>query len=108
MRLQIALTRAGMSVTVLPRTVLGKEDHWHHGSLLAPGKIIGTLSSLVALPQVQFEDLDSVREALELASRNPDFADALHVTSSRAAERFVTFDRALARRAAGYMSVAPP
>lgn len=93
----------------LPKTVI-LETEWVLRRLygLPSRKIIGALSSLIALPQVQCEDLASVQEALELAGRNLDFADALHVASSRGAQRFVTFDRALARRAAGYMRVTPP
>jgi predicted nucleic acid-binding protein len=41
----------------------------------------------------------TVIEALECRRHGLDFADALQVASSRMAERFCTFDRALVRRA---------
>jgi predicted nucleic-acid-binding protein len=61
--------------------------------------ITHALAALVALPQVRCEDAMAISAALELARQNLDFADALHLASSHAAQRFATFDRALVRRA---------
>jgi predicted nucleic acid-binding protein len=84
----------------LPKTVV-LETEWVLRSLygLAQREIVRALSALVALPQVRCEDPDAVSAALQLVRRNLDFADALHLASSHAAERFATFDRTLVRRA---------
>ena len=84
----------------LPKTV-ALETEWVLRSLygLPAQDIVGALSALVALPQVHSEDASAIAEALELSRRGLDFADALHIASSRMAERFATFDRTLIRRA---------
>lgn len=56
---------------------------------------------LLGLAQVQMEDALVVDDALALYARGMDFADALHVASSRTAEAFVTFDVRLCKRADG-------
>jgi predicted nucleic acid-binding protein len=61
--------------------------------------IIRALNSLLSLPNVRCEDEPLVRQALEWSGANLDFADALHLASSRTAERFVTFDPALIKGA---------
>jgi predicted nucleic acid-binding protein len=53
----------------------------------------------VTLPQVSVEDSATIIGALGWLRQGLDFADALHLASSRMSERFVTFDRALVRRA---------
>jgi len=84
----------------LPKTVV-LETEWVLRSLygLSSRDIVGALSALVALPQVRCEDTAAISAALELMRRNLDFADALHIASSGAAQRFATFDRKLMRRA---------
>jgi predicted nucleic-acid-binding protein len=84
----------------LPKTVV-LETEWVLRSLygLSARTIAQALSALVALPQVRCEDAAIVSAALDLMRQNLDFADALHVASSGAAERFATFDRTLVRRA---------
>lgn len=96
----------------LPKTVL-LECEWVLRSLyvLPPRQIAQALTSLIALPQVRCEDKDSAAAALDLMRQGLDFADALHLASSGAAERFASFDRALARRARAvtpHIPVAPP
>ncbi len=54
---------------------------------------------VVGLPQVSVEDGRAVAEALALLEAGMDFADALHVASSREASRFATFDARLKKRA---------
>jgi predicted nucleic-acid-binding protein len=78
---------------------------------LSAREIAKALSALVALPQVRSEDASTIVEALEFSRRGVDFADALHLASSRTAERFATFDRSLIRRArasATHIVVASP
>ncbi|HEY2615784.1 MAG TPA: type II toxin-antitoxin system VapC family toxin [Acetobacteraceae bacterium] len=84
----------------LPKTVV-LESEWVLRNLygLSSREIVGALSALVALPQVRCEDAAAMSVALELMRRSLDFADALHVASSGAAQRFATFDRKLSRRA---------
>lgn len=96
----------------LPKTVL-LECEWVLRSLYAlpPRRIAQALTSLIALPQVRCEDRDVVAAALDLTRQGLDFADALHLASSDAAERFASFDRALVRRARAvtpHIPVAPP
>ena len=96
----------------LPKTVV-LETEWVLRRLYGlPAKDIAlALSTLVALPQVRLEDAAAVIEALDWLSNGLDFADALHLASSRGAERFVTFDRTMVRRAraaAPHMIVATP
>ena len=96
----------------LPKTVV-LETEWVLRSLygLPAQDIVRALSALVALPQVRSEDASTIVEALELSRRGLDFADALHIASSRMAERFATFDRTLIRRArasATHIVVASP
>ena len=57
------------------------------------------LRQLLGLPGVAVEDPDAVALALDLHDQGFDFADALHLPSSRQADAFATFDRALRRRA---------
>ena len=84
----------------LPKTVV-LETEWVLRSLygLAASDIIRALTALVTLPQVSVEDSATIIEALGWLRQGLDFADALHLASSRMSERFVTFDRALVRRA---------
>ena len=54
---------------------------------------------LLGYERLQLEDRDSVLNALAWYSQGMDFADALHLSSSAGADRFVTFDRDLAEAA---------
>ena len=53
------------------------------------------LEGLLSLANVRCEDEPGLRQALAWNREGLDFADALHLASSRTAERFVTFDRAM-------------
>lgn len=67
---------------------------------LPPAAFCDAVEHLLGLPHVTVEGWEAVKDALDLHRRGFDFADALHWASSRACERFVTFDdRRLARRA---------
>jgi len=61
--------------------------------------ILNALKSSVGLPQVTVEDSPAVAEALDLFETGMDFADALHLASSREAAHFATFDERLKKRA---------
>jgi predicted nucleic-acid-binding protein len=89
-----------VEIILLPKTVV-LETEWVLRCLygLPPSDIVRALLGLVALPQVRCEDATAVSAALDLVRQNLDFADALHLVSSSAVQRFATFDRALVRRA---------
>jgi predicted nucleic-acid-binding protein len=57
------------------------------------------LTRLLTLPMVMVEDESAINKALLLGEQGLDFADALHLASRPSGARFVTFDRALIRRA---------
>jgi predicted nucleic-acid-binding protein len=56
---------------------------------------------LLGYPQLQVEDRSAVLRALTLYSQGLHFGDALHLASSRDAERFATFDQPLAKKTRG-------
>lgn len=56
---------------------------------------------LLGYPQLQVEDRNAVLWALPLYEQGLDFADALHLASSGDADRFVTFDKPLAKATRG-------
>ena len=60
--------------------------------------IAGGLRQFLGLPSVTVEGPEAVAQALDLHDQGFDFADALHLASSRRAGAFATFDRALRRK----------
>jgi len=77
----------------LPKTVL-LEAEWVLRRLyrLDPLPVTKALDGLVSLPNVRCEDEAAVRQALDWKREGMDFADALHLASSRTTSRFATFD----------------
>ena len=61
--------------------------------------IVISLRALAGLPAVHVEDAPAVAQALDWFAAGMEFADALHLASSGGADRFATFDRALATSA---------
>jgi len=61
--------------------------------------ILRSLRAVLGLENVSVEDPTATTAALRLLERGLDFADALHIASSAHAERFVTFDAKLVKRA---------
>jgi predicted nucleic-acid-binding protein len=57
------------------------------------------LRKLCGLPQVVVEDASAVRQALTWHQAGFDFADALHLATSRQVEAFYSFDQELVRKA---------
>ena len=84
----------------LPKTVV-LEAAWvlKKGYGFDPETVNDALRKLIGLPNLQAEDAPAVIQALDWNLAGLDLADALHMASSRQAERLVTFDRAFARRA---------
>lgn len=92
----------------LPRTVL-LETEWVLRSAysLSPETILDGFRYLLGYPPLETEDHAGLLRALRWYEQGLDFADALHLASLGPAERFATFDGALARRAAS-LEDAPP
>jgi predicted nucleic-acid-binding protein len=59
---------------------------------------------LLGLPNVSVEDWDSVTQAISWYENSFDFADALHLASSKKCEKFATFDSALIKKAQQFSS----
>lgn len=59
--------------------------------------VAAALRRVAGLPNVVIEDAEQVAFALDLASHDIDFAEALHVAACREAGAFYTFDRRLIR-----------
>jgi predicted nucleic-acid-binding protein len=72
-----------------------------------PAAVTSGLRQLLGLPGVAVEDPEAVAQALDLHKRGFDFADALHLASSRPAEAFATFDDGLRRRARHLPDIVP-
>lgn len=66
---------------------------------LPPKVILQALRNIIGLPNVMVEQQHEIAEALEGFQRGLDFADALHLASSRHAGKFATFDKKLIKRA---------
>ena len=62
------------------------------------------LMFLIGLENAMVEDAGTVERAVALHAEGVDFADALHIESSTAANEFVTFDRRLASAVEGRTS----
>jgi predicted nucleic-acid-binding protein len=92
----------------IPKTVL-LELAWvlQYVAEQPPTSVVECLAHLIALPGITIEDEDAVEEALSHCRRGIDFADALHLTSSRRCDEMVTFDRRLIVRARK-LALAPP
>jgi len=65
----------------------------------APADIERGLGLLLALPNFRPPQAEAVRAALRGYAQGIDFADALHLALSHADDAFVSFDKALARKA---------
>ena len=84
----------------VPKSVL-LETEWvlRYTYRLPTAAIARSFLGLLGLPTVTIEDVPAVHLAIRMLEQGIDFADALHLTSSASAERFVTFDGKLVKRA---------
>jgi predicted nucleic-acid-binding protein len=64
-------------------------------------KVARALRDFAGLPGVTLEDTALASRALDWAERGMDFADALHLARAHGCSAFMSFDRRLARAAAG-------
>jgi len=85
---------------LIPKTVI-LETEWvlRYAYEIETSRIIEGLKKLLGLPNVSVEDPDTVTQAISWFEDGLDFADALHLASSKRADKFVTFDRAFSRKA---------
>jgi predicted nucleic-acid-binding protein len=85
----------------LPKTVL-LEAEWVLRRLYGfdPLLVTKALDGLISLPNVRCEDEAAVRQALDWMRDGMDFANALHLASSRTVSRFATFDLRMIKTAA--------
>ena len=85
----------------LSKTVL-LETEWvlRYSYELGRSEIGDALRKLIRYRRMEVEDLPAVIEALSWHAEGMDFADALHLSSSKRADRLATFDRELAVTAA--------
>jgi predicted nucleic-acid-binding protein len=88
------------------RVFVGKtvllETEWvlRGGYGYAQSDILDGLRALLGLANVTVEDPPAIRTALVWCEEGMDFADALHLASSRHCDGMATFDRRFARLAA--------
>jgi predicted nucleic-acid-binding protein len=94
----VALFRA--TRVFVPKSVL-LETEWvlRYSYGLPVATIARAFLGLLGLPTVTVEDASVVHLAIRMLDQGIDFADALHLSSSVDAERFVTFDAKLVKRA---------
>jgi predicted nucleic-acid-binding protein len=99
---QTAAARQALAAgpTFVPKTVL-LELEWVLRSLYgyASVAIASAIEDLISAPDADIEDETTVRRALGWFRQGIDFADALHLASSGHANAFITFDKAMRRRA---------
>ena len=85
---------------LIPKTLI-LETEWvlRYAYEIETSRIIEGLKKLLGLPNISVEDPDTVTQAISWFEDGLDFADALHLASSKRADKFVTFDRAFAKKA---------
>jgi predicted nucleic-acid-binding protein len=90
----------------IPKTVL-LETEWvlRHAYGIARSSIITGFQKLLGLSNVSVEDPDSIYHAISWYENKLDFADALHLASSRRCTNFATFDSAFIKKALQYSSI---
>jgi len=70
-----------------------------------PLQITAAFHSLFGLPNVQVEEPLVIADAMEWHAGGMDFADALHLSQSRAAGSFATFDKDLVKKSSGIKDI---
>ena len=93
--------------TVAPSVLMECEWVLRGSYRLDAALIAASFRALIALQNIDALDRVLTQQALQGYEAGLDFADALHAAQRRDGERFVTFDRQLARRApkAGVLAV---
>ena len=90
----------------IPKTVM-LETEWvlRHAYGIKKINIIKGFQRLLGLRNVSVEDPDNVIQSILWYEDGLDFADALHLASSKRAEKFATFDSALSKKARQVSSI---
>jgi predicted nucleic-acid-binding protein len=90
----------------IPKTVL-LETEWvlRHGYGIGRSHIIIGFQKLLGLSNVNVEDPDSIYQAISWYENKFDFADALHLASSRRSISFATFDSSFTKKAQQFSSM---
>lgn len=98
---------ASEACTVAPSVLMECEWVLRAVYRLDAALIASSLRDLLALRHIDALDPVLTQQALRAYEAGLDFADALHAAQRRDGERFITFDRQLARRApkAGVLAV---
>lgn len=65
----------------------------------SPQDVNSALRAFVGIPTVSVENPELVAQALDLAEKGFDFANALHLAAAADCETFATFDQKFAKRA---------
>lgn len=86
-------------ILVTPTVLLETEWVLRSGYQCKPQDIATYFHAFLGLPGVEVSEPEAVVEALQNYVAGMDFADALHLTLSKGAPTFVTFDRRLIRKA---------
>lgn len=83
------------------------ETEWvlRSGYGFAPVDVVSALTAVAGLPGVTVEEPALLALALEWTGEGMDFADALHLAKAAGCDAFLSFDRKLAKVAAGCSSV---
>ena len=90
----------------IPKTVL-LETEWvlRYAYDITRSNIILGFQKLLGLPNVSVEDPDSIYQAISWYENKLDFADALHLASSRRCSSFATFDSSFIKKAQQFSSM---
>ena len=91
------------SEDVLVSTTVLLESEWvlRRGFGLEKLEVLRVLTDICGLPRVNLAEPDKVAAAFALAKAGMEFADALHLAGASECKAFVTFDRKMAKSAAG-------
>lgn len=84
----------------IPKTVI-LETQWvlHHAYAINKADIIAGFQKLLGLSNLYPENAETVTQAISWYEQGLDFADALHLASSRGSDKFATFDATFAKKA---------
>jgi predicted nucleic-acid-binding protein len=96
---------AGGGIFVSTSVLLETEWVLRSGYGFAIERLAGALRDFAGLPGVTLEDPQLAARALDWAERGLDFADALHLGGAQGCTAFMSFDRKLAKAAAGLSDI---
>ncbi|CAB1079979.1 PilT protein-like [Olavius algarvensis Delta 1 endosymbiont] len=90
----------------IPKTVL-LETEWvlRHAYEIDRSNIITGFQKLLGMSNVNVEDPDTIYQAISWYENKFDFADALHLASSRSCSSFATFDSSFINKSKQFSSM---